>query len=208
MHNLSSMVRIINKENRNNYNRMGEIVGYAENLLGGGMYYAVEFDEDQLTYVFLDREVELTGEKGTRRVLTDSYLHIGNLMFRIRDTYRTDHFKPTYFREGKIFVIRFPEEYALEHVVPFMREVVIPCSEFRESKNLIVDYTQYKYLGYLGMRDEIIILLDAFKKNGGIEYVFAITDDTIEQVLKMMIREKFPKTFSTFKDAFHYFEQE
>lgn len=206
MHSLNSMVRIINKENRKKYNCVGEVVGYAENLLGRAIYYAVEFDGDELTYVFLEREVEPTGSKGNRRIITESYMHIENLMFRIRDTYETDHFKPRYSREGNTFVISFPEEYALEHVVPFIREIVIPCSEFKESQNLIVDYTHYKYLGYLGIGDEITILLDEFKKNNGTEYVFAIKDDALAEMLEMLICEKYPKVFVTVNDALDYFE--
>jgi hypothetical protein len=185
---------------------VGEIVGYAENLLGRAIYYAVEFDGDELTYVFLEREVEPTGGKGNRRIITESYLHTENLMFRIRDTYETDHFKPRYFREGKTFVLSFSEEYALEHVVPFIREIVIPCPEFKECKNLIVDYTHHKHLGYLGIGDEITILLNEFKKNNGTEYVFAIKDDDLADLLEMLINEKYPKIFATVNDALDYFK--
>jgi hypothetical protein len=201
------LVRIINENNRRNYGRIGEITGYAEDLLGGGFYYAVEFDDDELIFLFPDYEIEPTGKTGNRRIHTKTYVHIEGLMYRISDTFNTDKYKPTSFTLNDIFILRFPEEYAIEHVVPYMRRVVMPNAEFKHAKYLIIDYTKFKYMEYLGMGQEIVDLLDAFSKNGGKEYVFAIQDQDLEQVIKMLTEEKFPKSFRSFDDAVEYLDQ-
>jgi hypothetical protein len=208
VYSLNSLVRITNKNKQKNYGRIGEITGYAEDLLGGGFYYAVEFDDDKLIFLFLDSEIEPIGKSGNRKIHTKTYVHIEGLMFRISDTFKTDKYKPTSFAHNNIFILRFPEEYAIEHVVPYMRRVVMPNTKFKNAKYLIVDYTKFEYMEYLGMGQEIVDLLDAFNKNGGKEYVFVIQDHDLEQVIKMLIEEKFPKSFGSFEDAVEYLDQQ
>ena len=207
MYSLNSIVKIINKNNPKKYDFIGEITGYAEDLSNGGFYYAIEFDDDNNIYFFLEHEIELLGQYGYRRIRHKSYVHLGNLIFRVSDSYNTEKYIPEGFTHGNIFVLRFPEEYATEHVTSYIREIIKSSIEFKKSECLIIDYTKFKEMEYLGMGEEINDLLDSFKKNKGKEYVFAIKNKNLEYIIGRLVRNEHLKSFETLEDAIKYFKQ-
>lgn len=117
--------------------------------------------------------------------------------------------KPSHYLKNQILVVEMPETYEFQEAWAYFQEELPKTEEFEEASFCIVDGSQFKYLGSLGMSSEIILFGQKFLASGGHDFLLSGFSEEVINVLKLLVdgKVKLPSNHDSLDSAFHAIEQ-
>lgn len=117
--------------------------------------------------------------------------------------------KPSHYLKNQTLIVILPETYEFQVLWKYFQEELPNTEEFEEANFCIVDGSQLKFLGNLGMSTEIILFGQVFLASGGREYLLSGFNYETLNVLKLLVNDRmiFPVNHDSLASALKTIDQ-